>query len=129
MKKLLIILGLLTANASLHGQAKRIFYEFKSVRDIPSQHFARQFINDLNLPGVESLEQIKWIFDGKKVSNLNKVDFINELKNAEISMDEIGRMTTLFNTYTKTNNFISMNHVFEFMQNNVQWFNEIFKIK
>jgi hypothetical protein len=66
------------------GTKARIYYEFKSVGTVPPEHFSAQFINDLNLPGVESLDQIKWIFDGSKVSSLDKVKFIDELRKANI---------------------------------------------
>lgn len=41
-----------------------IYYEFKSVAKVPPAHFAEQFLKDLQ--NANSLDQIKWIFDGKK---------------------------------------------------------------
>ncbi len=46
----------------------KIFYEFKSVKDIPPVNFYEQFGKDLMLDDVTSLDQIKWIFDGRKVT-------------------------------------------------------------
>ncbi len=45
-----------------------IFYEFKSVKNIPPVNFYEQFGKDLMLEDVTSLDQIKWIFDGRKVT-------------------------------------------------------------
>lgn len=45
----------------------KIFYEFKSVKEVPPNGFVKQFINDLSRREVQSLEQIKWIFNGKKI--------------------------------------------------------------
>lgn len=56
-----------------------LYYEFKSVAKIPPQHFARQFLNDIEV--TKDLEQIKWYFDGRKVSKLDKELFLKELKN------------------------------------------------
>ncbi|WP_335966824.1 fibronectin type III domain-containing protein [Galbibacter sp. PAP.153] len=41
-----------------------IFYEFKSVKDVPPGHFKEQFIKDLEI--AKNLDQIKWLFDGRK---------------------------------------------------------------
>ena len=48
--------------------AKDIFYEFKSVKNIPPEHFFDQFGKDLLNNNVDELSQLKWIFDGKKVT-------------------------------------------------------------
>ena len=47
---------------------KTIFYEFKSVKDVPPANFLEQFSKDLKNSEVSDLSQIKWIFDGKKVT-------------------------------------------------------------
>ncbi|MGV4439636.1 hypothetical protein ACQ1PL_09085 [Ornithobacterium rhinotracheale] len=47
-------------------QSKKIFYEFKSVADVLPTHFNEQFIKDLSRRDVNSLDQIKWIFNGAK---------------------------------------------------------------
>ena len=44
-----------------------IFYEFKSVKDVPPANFLERFGKDLANTEVSDLSQIKWIFDGKKV--------------------------------------------------------------
>jgi hypothetical protein len=73
------------------GDAKKIFYEFKSVKGVPPQHFAEQFIKDLSL--ADDLDQIKWIFDGKKVTSLDKAKFLDELRKTGISKDVIVKWT------------------------------------
>ncbi|MBP5365248.1 MAG: hypothetical protein J6Y82_04930 [Bacteroidales bacterium] len=47
---------------------KNIFYEFKSVKEVPPSNFLEQFGKDLANSEVSDLSQIKWIFDGKKVT-------------------------------------------------------------
>lgn len=46
-----------------------VYYEFKSVKDVPPSHFLEQFSKDLANSKVTDLSQIRWIFDGKKVTN------------------------------------------------------------
>ena len=64
-----------------------IYYEFKSITHIPPKNFARQFLKDLEV--AENLEQIKWYFDGKKISNLDKELFLEELEKVEIKRELI----------------------------------------
>ena len=47
---------------------RNIFYEFKSVQGVPPDDFFDQFGKDLANSEVDDLSQIKWIFDGKKVT-------------------------------------------------------------
>jgi len=42
--------------------------KFKSVKDVPPANFLEQFGKDLRNTEVSDLSQIKWIFDGKKVT-------------------------------------------------------------
>ena len=42
--------------------------EFKSVKDVPPGNFLEQFSKDLKNTNISDLSQIKWIFDGKKVT-------------------------------------------------------------
>lgn len=58
-------------NVSRSGKGKttNIFYEFKSVKDVPPSHFLEQFCKDLMNPNVTDLSLLKWIFDGNKVTN------------------------------------------------------------
>jgi hypothetical protein len=51
-----------------YEMAKDMFYEFKSVKNIPPEHFFDQFGKDLLNNNVDELSQLKWIFDGKKVT-------------------------------------------------------------
>ena len=50
----------------LSDVTNKIFYEFKSVSKVPPTDFSKQFLKDLSHKDVTSLDQIKWIFDGKK---------------------------------------------------------------
>jgi hypothetical protein len=102
------------------GDIKKIFYEFKSVSDVPPQHFAEQFIKDLNLDGLDDLYQIKWIFDGKKISSLDKTKFLDELRKADISDDMIKKWASpLIESPTKQDLLKAINESFD----------KIFKIK
>ena len=57
-----------TTDATGKTTEKTIFYEFKSVKNIPPEHFFDQFGKDLLNNNVDELSQLKWIFDGKKVT-------------------------------------------------------------
>jgi len=71
---------------------KDVFFEFKSVLDVPPSGFATQFVKDMDLPDVTDLNQLKWWFDGKKVNSLPKQDFIDALEGATISQDIINKL-------------------------------------
>ncbi|GEM_PF-5346083 len=68
----------------------RILYEFKSVKPpLPPTDFTRQFINDLG--NANSLNEIQWIFDGKKVSSLDPESFIEALRGVNIDQSVIDK--------------------------------------
>jgi hypothetical protein len=100
--------------ANAGGTSRKIFYEFKSVQNIPPQNFAKQFIKDLEI--ADDLDQIKWIFDGKKISALDKTKFLDELKKADIASDVIKKWTQEDD----------INKLFKLIEDN---FNDIFLIK
>ena len=52
--------------------------EFKSVKDVPPANFLEQFGKDLKNTEVSDLSQIKWIFDGKKVTQQQLTDAIKK---------------------------------------------------
>ena len=52
--------------------------EFKSVKDVPPANFLEQFGKDLKNTDVSALSQIKWIFDGKKVTQQQLTDAIKK---------------------------------------------------
>lgn len=82
-------------------QVGNIFYEFKSTSTLPPEGFSSQFIKDLDLNAVTNLLQIKWWFDGKKVTSLNKSEFLNQLENATISQDIINKFAPYPGAATK----------------------------
>ena len=94
-----------------------IYYEFKSITHIPPKNFARQFLKDLEV--AENLEQIKWYFDGRKISTLNKELFLEELEKVEIDDKLISKWTSNLQESTKKS-------FLEFIDDN---FNIIFQIK
>ena len=71
---------------------KDVFFEFKSVKEVPPLGFATQFVKDLDLPEVDDLNQLKWWFDKDKVSSLPKQKFIDALENASISQDILNKL-------------------------------------
>lgn len=58
--------------------AFKVLYEFKSVKHVPPGKFNEQFIKDLSNPDVTDLDQIRWIFDGRKSPD----DFIPNITTA-----------------------------------------------
>ena len=60
----------------------KILYEFKSVKNVPPGKFSEQFIKDLSNPEVTDLDQIRWLFDGRKAPPdfaANMRDAVNNL--------------------------------------------------
>ena len=93
------------------------YYEFKSVTNIPPHDFAQQFLKDLEI--ANDLSQIKWYFDGRKISTLNKELFLEELEKVEIDDKLISKWTSNLQESTKKS-------FLEFIDDN---FNIIFQIK
>ena len=96
------------------------YFEFKSVSEIPPTNFATQFVKDMQISDVSDLGQIKWLFDGKKVSSLeNSVDdFIN-------SLDEIDIPQSVINKFTP-GSIKTKDALLDAIENR---FNDIFKVK
>ncbi len=67
------------------SQTKKIFYEFKSVKSVPSGHFNEQFMKDLT--NANSLDQIKWIFNGAKNPPNFKENMIKAIDNLPLTDD------------------------------------------
>ena len=76
-----------------------VYYEFKSVTNIPPKNFAEQFLKDLEI--ANDLSQIKWYFDGRKISTLNKELFLEELEKVEIDDKLILKWTSRLQEQTK----------------------------
>ena len=53
--------------------------EFKSVKDVPPANFLELFGKDLKNSEVSDLSQIKWIFDGKKVTQDELTNAVNNV--------------------------------------------------
>lgn len=69
-----------------------ILYEFKSNATAPLFGFdVTQFVKDMSAGEVSNLNQIKWWFDGKKVTSLPKQQFIDLLQNANIEQSIIDK--------------------------------------
>ncbi len=85
-----------------------VYYEFKSVTNIPPKNFAEQFLKDLEI--ANDLSQIKWYFDGRKTSTLNKELFLEELEKVEIDSKFIRKWILNKEKQTKSGfiNFLSI---------------------
>ena len=59
---------IVTSSHKSHDWKPIVGYPFKSVKDVPPTNFLEQFGKDLANPDVSDLSQLKWVFDGKKVS-------------------------------------------------------------
>ena len=94
-----------------------IYYEFKSITHIPPKNFARQFLKDLEI--ADDLSQIKWYFDGKKISTLNKELFLQELEKVEIRRELIEKWVGEAEKPSKESLLVFIE----------EHFDEIFKIK
>ncbi len=69
-------------------------FEFKSVSSLPPERFVKQIERDL--PNVNSLDQMKWYFDGKKLSGgeISQTDMeamLLSLENMELSTETINK--------------------------------------
>ncbi len=64
---------------------RKVLYEFKSVQEVPPNNFSEQFLKDLSNREVTSLDQIRWVFDGKK----NPANFKQNMERAIDNMDTI----------------------------------------
>ena len=60
------------------------YFEFKSVKEVPPSNFNEQFVKDLLNIDVKDLSQIKWIFDGKKISKKDLEALKNRIKTMDI---------------------------------------------
>lgn len=95
------------------------FYEFKSVASVPPSGFATQFIKDMDLADVADLSQLKWWFDGNKVSSLPKQQFLDQLNAASIDQSIINKLLPNITNPTKN----------DLLQKISQDFDQIFSIK
>ena len=93
------------------------YYEFKSVTNIPPHDFAQQFLKDLEI--ANDLSQIKWYFDGRKISTLNKELFLQELEKVEIRRELIEKWVGEAEKPSKESLLVFIE----------EHFDEIFKIK
>ena len=50
-----------------YPQGDKVYYEFKSVKNLPPKDFIQQFSKDLARLNAE-MDNLKWVFDGKKIT-------------------------------------------------------------
>lgn len=56
-----------------------VYYEFKSVKNLPPKDFIKQFSNDLTRLNAE-MNNLKWVFDGKKIQAKDLQKLRNKLE-------------------------------------------------
>ena len=71
--------------SDISNQNKKIFFEFKSVATVPPTHFDIQILKDLT--NANSLDQIKWIFNGAKNPPNFRVNLLNAIDNLPLTDD------------------------------------------
>ena len=49
-----------------YPQGSKVYYEFKSVKNLPPKDFIQQFSSDLTRPNF-SIDNLRWVFDRKKI--------------------------------------------------------------
>ena len=59
---------------------------------MPPVGFATQFVKDMDLIDVTDLSQLKWWFDGNKINNLPKEQFLDLLQNSTIDQAIINKL-------------------------------------
>lgn len=67
----------------ISNQSKKIFYEFKSVQQVPPGHFSEQFMKDLT--NANTLDQIKWMFNGAKNPPNFRTNMLNAIDNLPLT--------------------------------------------
>ncbi|TWP29233.1 hypothetical protein ETU08_08085 [Apibacter muscae] len=75
---------------------------------------------------MSELNQLRWIFDGKKVSSLEKKAFVEELLKRQDFLEN-KKIQGLFKNYYDLEE-ITPSKLKKLLENNDNWFNEIFKI-
>ena len=50
-----------------YPQGYKVYYEFKSVKNLPPHDFVGQLSNDLTGPNFK-VDNLRWSFDGRKIS-------------------------------------------------------------
>ena len=93
--------------------------------NLPPNGFAYQFIKDLKLPQVLSLDQLKWVFDGKKVDKLSQEDFVNALRSSKNELFN-SKAKMLFENWLEEN-FIDADDLMEAIERNGDWFGQVFQ--
>lgn len=62
-----------------YPQGGRVYYEFKSVKNLPPKDFIQQFSGDLTRPNF-SIDNLRWVFDGKKIQAKDLQKLRNKLE-------------------------------------------------
>ena len=113
--------------ADVTNPSTPLLYEFKSVQTPFNSTYATQFVKDIN--AVEDLSQIKWLYDGSKVSSLTKADYVNLLKsNAGFNSTKV---RTVFSKYAEDlglSPITNQTQLENFLNSNNSWFTDVFKV-
>lgn len=77
------------------------------------------------MPQVLSLDQLKWVFDGKKVDKLSQKDFVNALRSSKNELFN-SKAKMLFKNWLEEN-FIDADDLMEAIERNGDWFDQVFQ--
>ena len=86
------------------GLAKATFFEFKSVGGIPPNDFADQFLKDLQFDEVTSLDQLVWIFDGRKIPDKGvfKAEMVKAIRKLKVTDNSFTKFDDLIDIQNPT---------------------------
>ena len=62
-----------------YPQGSKVYYEFKSVKNLPPKDFIQQFSSDLTRPNF-SIDNLRWVFDRKKIQAKDLQKLRNKLE-------------------------------------------------
>lgn len=69
----------------------RVYYEFKSVKNLPPADFLDQFRKDLYRDNF-SIDNLRWVFDGKKIKPANLQDLRKSLEGIEEVKQQVSKL-------------------------------------
>jgi len=113
--------------ADVTNPSTPLLFEFKSVQTPFNSTYATQFMKDINV--VDDLSQIKWLYDGNKVSSLNKADYINLLKsNSGFNSTKIRSIFSKYAEDLGLSAITNQTQLESFLGSNNSWFTDVFKV-
>lgn len=72
---------------TMAAEKRKIFYEMKSVAEVPPGHFKEQFMKDLSNSDITDLSQIRWRFNGEKAPDNFKENMMKAIDQLPLTDD------------------------------------------